>query len=140
MTTLCVRGLGSVGMPKEIGKLVNLTELYLRSSDLSELPDEFGQLTQLEVLHIPNNQLTALPASLQIEILTPDMEHNRLPSFQCSLSLTQLMMLDICENAISTIPDTIQSLQTDLTQSVRSSHTETTKSELALTPNCNIHG
>ncbi len=46
-------------IPKEIGKLINLQELYLENNQLTgEIPKEIGKLTNLQRLYLNNNQLT----------------------------------------------------------------------------------
>jgi Leucine-rich repeat (LRR) protein len=48
-------------LPAEIGKLVNLQNLYLYNNSLSSLPAEIGKLVNLKYLSLKNNQLSSLP-------------------------------------------------------------------------------
>jgi Leucine-rich repeat (LRR) protein len=77
-------------LPKEIGKLTHLKELYLNGYSYTELPKEIGQLYQLEVLCLEQCNLVELP----IEI--------------CNLK--QLRELSICNCDIKKIPDEISQL------------------------------
>ena len=52
-------------LPKEIGNLVNLTELRLSNNQLTKLPKEIGNLVNLDTLHLEGNQLTEVPKELQ---------------------------------------------------------------------------
>jgi Leucine-rich repeat (LRR) protein len=47
-----------------VGKLQNLTQLYLNDNVLAELPDELGNCNKLEYINADRNKLTALPASI----------------------------------------------------------------------------
>ena len=104
------KGLSSIGMPKEIGNLVNLKEALLIEWP-STIPDEFGQLTQLEILYMeriayyPSQSFGALKSLKHL-----DMECNQFTSPDTLLTLTQLEVLDMCESSISMVPDAIASM------------------------------
>ncbi|AGS80636.1 leucine rich repeat protein [Leptospira phage vB_LnoZ_CZ214-LE1] len=51
-------------LPKEIGQLKNLQELYLSDNQLATLPKEIGQLKNLQELDLHNNQLATLPKEI----------------------------------------------------------------------------
>ena len=51
-------------IPKEIGELVNLKELYIYYNQLTSIPEEIGNLVNLKYLHIYNNQLTSIPEEI----------------------------------------------------------------------------
>ncbi len=46
------------------GRLLQLTQLYLRDNQLTTLPESIGNLTLLTELDLDNNQLTSLPESI----------------------------------------------------------------------------
>ena len=72
--TLHLGNLGLSGsIPLDIGKLINLTHLYLYDNELSgEIPSELGSLINLEHLYLYNNNLSGhLPSELgNLENLT----------------------------------------------------------------------
>ncbi len=51
-------------LPKEIGKLINLTKLSLNNNNLSLLPKEIWELTNLTWLDLGNNELSELPKEI----------------------------------------------------------------------------
>ncbi len=51
-------------LPKEIGKLINLTKLSLNNNNLSFLPKEIWELTNLTWLDLGNNELSELPKEI----------------------------------------------------------------------------
>ncbi|MGD1859759.1 MAG: COR domain-containing protein, partial [Leptolyngbyaceae cyanobacterium] len=58
-------------VPKELGQLQNLTELYLYHNQLTQVPKELGQLQKLTRLYLYHNQLTQVPKELgQLQNLT----------------------------------------------------------------------
>ena len=64
ITQIHFRGLRLSSLPREIGKLVNLRDLYLPiCSQLTSLPPEIGNLVNLRELLIPN-KLTSLPLEI----------------------------------------------------------------------------
>ena len=60
VTFICLYHLQLTGeIPKEIGKLTNLQELYLNNNQLlGKIPKEIGKLTNLQYLNLYNNQLS----------------------------------------------------------------------------------
>jgi Leucine-rich repeat (LRR) protein len=48
-------------LPKEIGTLKNLQELFLNGNALGYVPEEIGQLTNLQVLNLYKNRIVELP-------------------------------------------------------------------------------
>ncbi len=61
-TNLFLRDNNLTELPKEIGNLINLTDLFL-GSNLTELPKEIGNLTNLTNLFLGDN-LTELPKEI----------------------------------------------------------------------------
>lgn len=62
LTVLWLNECGLMYLPKEIGLLVGLEKLGLKSNLLESLPDEFGSLTRLKWLSLENNLLSDLPS------------------------------------------------------------------------------
>ncbi len=63
-TELDLHGEDITTLPAEIGKLTDLTKLYLPFNQLTSIPSELGNLTNLTVLYVHANQLTSIPAEL----------------------------------------------------------------------------
>src|SRR5205809_805631 len=61
---LDLEGLGLTRLPPEIGKLANLTKLYLGNNQLRTLPPEIVQLANLKQLAFDNNLLSTLPLEI----------------------------------------------------------------------------
>ncbi len=51
-------------LPVEIGRLTNLTKLFLHNNQLTSVPKELGRLTNLTVLSLFKNKLTMLPVEI----------------------------------------------------------------------------
>ena len=51
-------------LPKEIGNLINLKELYINNTRITRLPKEIGNLKNLEVLSIDNTNISELPIEI----------------------------------------------------------------------------
>ncbi|NEQ54121.1 MAG: TIR domain-containing protein, partial [Leptolyngbya sp. SIO3F4] len=81
LTQLDLRSNQLTQLPPEIGQLTSLTQLDLRSNQLTQLPPEIGQLTSLTQLDLRSNQLTQLPPEIgQIESLQYlDLQGNPIP-------------------------------------------------------------
>uniref|UniRef100_A0A8D2LHN8 Disease resistance R13L4/SHOC-2-like LRR domain-containing protein n=1 Tax=Varanus komodoensis TaxID=61221 RepID=A0A8D2LHN8_VARKO len=101
-------------IPHEIGRLRNLTLLYLDSNNLKEVPVEVGSLVNLERLTLSNNCLSSLPeeiGGLQ-RLHSLHLANNNLAELPTPLcQLKNLVFLDATDNHISTIPDAICQLQ-----------------------------
>lgn len=50
--------------PGTLGRLSNITDIYLSGNDITALPDDIENLKQLKLLFINNNKLVSLPAEL----------------------------------------------------------------------------
>lgn len=74
----------------DIGKLVNLEQLYLEKNGLSKLPPEIGNLKMLTILDVDQNSLTSIPPEIG--------------------NLTNLVELDIDQNYIRVLPPEIGNL------------------------------
>ncbi|MFO7864636.1 MAG: leucine-rich repeat domain-containing protein [Salinivirgaceae bacterium] len=77
-------------LPKELGQLENLRELYLQNNCLATLPDSIVQLVNLEVLDLSYNSLENLPEDFN--------------------SLKKLRVLNLNSNALTRLPDSIGNL------------------------------
>ncbi len=64
ITELNFRCKGLITLPKEIGLLLNLSELCLSDNQIKSLPAEIGQLDSLKELDLSKNELTHLPAEI----------------------------------------------------------------------------
>ena len=94
-------------VPKEIGQLTNLTELYLFENQLTSVPKELGNLKNLKALDLSENQLTNAPKELgKLTNLTElDLSENQLTSVPKELSqLTNLTELDLSGNQLTNVP------------------------------------
>eukprot|EP00058_Branchiostoma_floridae_P007220 XP_002592708.1 hypothetical protein BRAFLDRAFT_67148 [Branchiostoma floridae] len=105
------------GVPRNIGHLQNLKELWLKSLNLQELPDELCLLQNLELLHLGWNNLTRLPGNFaQLSSLNKLlMQHNRFQQFPeqvCFLaSLRELYLDQGTGEKFTVIPDSIGNLR-----------------------------
>tara|TARA_B100001123_G_scaffold438811_1_gene574388 strand:+ start:190 stop:1080 length:891 start_codon:yes stop_codon:yes gene_type:complete len=105
-------------IPPEIGKLVNLEELYLYGNQFTgEIPSEIGNLTNLEWLHLDENQLSGeIPSEIgnltKLEYLNLD-DNQLIGAIPFEISnLTKLRYLDLSQNQLSgEIPQSICSLE-----------------------------
>lgn len=100
-------------LPPEIGNLTTLTHLSLRRNQLSSLPPEIGQLTSLSTLHLNDNQLSSLPPEIgKLSNLTElDLDNNQISSLPRILGeLAKLTRLDIDDNGLLSIPPQIGNL------------------------------
>jgi len=64
MTDLYLTNNGLVSVPKEIGNLSNLKTLALYGNNLTGIPVEIGNLINLEILYMANNPLTSVPEEI----------------------------------------------------------------------------
>ena len=119
LTSLKVLALGSAthpeillnkltSLPKGIGNLVELTDIYLQFNRLTELPVDIGNLRNLKVLKLGGNNLSFLPKNIgnlkELEVLT--IWNNQLKDLPEEICLLRnLKRLDISMNSLSTLPD-----------------------------------
>lgn len=78
-------------LPRHRESLLTITDLDIRSNQLTELPESIGQLTRLRRLMVSNNQLDRLPDSI-----------GQLINLEC---------LDISDNPLTTLPESIVHLK-----------------------------
>lgn len=100
-------------LPPEIGQLTNLTYLNLTGNQITVLPSEIGQLEKLENLSLYNNKLTVLPPEIgQLTALTElYLGINQLTELPVEIEqLTNLEILFAETNQFSSIPKEIGQL------------------------------
>jgi Leucine-rich repeat (LRR) protein len=105
-------------LPKEIGRLTNLTVLWLYGNQLESVPVEIGQLKNLIVLNLSGNKLEIIPAEIgQLKNLTNlYLQNNHLKDVPAELwQLTNLRELHLGGNQLMKIPAQIGQL-TNLTR------------------------
>ena len=121
LTNLKVLALGSathpeiilnnlIKLPKNIGNLAELMDIFLQFNSLIELPAEIGKLGKLKVLKLGGNNLSFFPKNIgrlkELEILTAwNNQLTELPEEICLL--TNLKGLDVSGNSLSTLPELI---------------------------------
>ena len=77
-------------LPKEIGQLTQLKQLFLSTNKLILLPDEIGDLVYLEELNLSSNELIELPSTLG--------------------KLRNLKKINLCKNNLETFPNELENL------------------------------
>ncbi|MEV7230924.1 COR domain-containing protein [Polymorphospora sp. NPDC051019] len=100
-------------LPPDIGHLINLTELDVRSNVLSALPKEIGELRKLEELYLDDNRLTELPPEIGrlSELRELDLDGNQIRSLPRELfRLRNLEQLDLRNNKLEYLPPEIGQL------------------------------
>lgn len=64
LNSLSLNNVSITHLPKQIGKLTNLTRLEITNTGLASVPDDIGNLTSLQILNLSNNNLTELPTTI----------------------------------------------------------------------------
>ncbi len=116
-TTLDLSGEGLTSLPVEIGRLTNLTALYLHNNQLTSLPAQMANLTNLTLLSLNNNQLTELPAQIGKlrNLTTLKLTENQLTELPVQIGrLKNLTELWLQDNQLTGLPAEIGQL-TNLT-------------------------
>lgn len=91
-----------------IGKLVDLQEIYLFSNKLTSIPSSFGNCILLRILQLQDNKITELPDIFHkfISIVSINLSNNKIASLPISFSeLTNIKMLELKGNSISNLPN-----------------------------------
>src|SRR3990167_10648986 len=106
-------------IPKEIGNLVKLTYINLKYNKLTSLPREIGNLTNLATLFLGENELTLIPKEIGnlINLFTLGLNMNELTLIPKEIgNLVKLNYLNLNWNKLTDIPKEIGNLQnlTDL--------------------------
>src|SRR3990167_1640968 len=100
-------------LPKEIGNLVNITYLDLHRNVLTSLPKEIGNLVNLRYLMLTDNLLTSLPKEIGnlVQLHHLSLNSNKLTSLPKEIgNLVQLNNLDLYTNNLTNIPEEIGNL------------------------------
>jgi len=106
-------GLGLEKLPKSIGKLSQLTMLYVNENQLTNLPEGIGALSQLTGLDVSKNQLISLPESIGAlsQLVELDVSSNQLTSLPENIgALSQLTELNVSKNQLTSLPESIGAL------------------------------
>ncbi|MEH2096112.1 COR domain-containing protein, partial [Nostoc sp.] len=90
LTQLDLRSNQITQIPEAIANLTNLTQLDLRSNQITQIPEAIANLTNLTQLHLSSNQITQIPEAIA--------------------NLTNLTELNLFDNQITQIPEAIESL------------------------------
>jgi internalin A len=107
MTELGLYAIGLTEISESIGKLTNLTKLYLSHNQLTKVPESIGNLTNLTTLYLDRNQLVELPESIgNLTNLTGlYLGVNQFSKIPKSIGkLTKLTKLDLRCNPIKSLP------------------------------------
>ncbi|WP_340935902.1 leucine-rich repeat domain-containing protein [Polaribacter haliotis] len=117
------RSCSITSLPKEIGLLGKLESLHLYNNKLTELPDEIGDLPNLTYLNLSSNELTSLPvgignfAKLERLIIDSQCTGNCYEGDQTLMvlpneigNITNLKLLNLDSNGLTSLPSTIGSL------------------------------
>ena len=89
----CIPGVAQ--LPKEIGNLVNLTELRLGANQLTKLPKEIGNLVNLTSLNLIGNQLTELPKEIGNLVNLKDLYLSRNQLIELPKEIGKLVNLEV---------------------------------------------
>jgi Leucine-rich repeat (LRR) protein len=111
---LNLTGQGLTELPKEIGKLKNLTKLALDYNQISEIPDSISELKNLAELYLVGNQISKIPDAIsELKNLTDlYLGSNQISQIPDSIvGLKNLTELYLSNNQISEIPDAISELK-----------------------------
>ncbi|WP_378188135.1 leucine-rich repeat domain-containing protein [Aquimarina sp. W85] len=100
------------GLPDGIGKLSNLKSLNLTANKLVALPDNFTALVHLKEINLHLNRLNSLPNMSSFgELIALNVKNNQINSLPDSIGdLSNLKNLDISGNQITAIPESIGKL------------------------------
>jgi Leucine-rich repeat (LRR) protein len=106
LSSLTIQNQPVHALPESIGKLNKLKTLHIINTPLTSLPESLGNLAALEDLKIVGTNIRALPPSIQnlsqLRLLT--LSHNRLSALPPLSPLTNLVELDLTDNALARIP------------------------------------
>lgn len=100
-------------IPKEIGVLSNLQELYLYGNKLTSLPKEIGNLSNLKILYLADNSLNSIPKEIGnlINLQELYLANNSLISVPKELgNLSNLQMLYLTNNQLTRLPKELTKL------------------------------
>ncbi|KAI8924271.1 hypothetical protein BC831DRAFT_436610 [Entophlyctis helioformis] len=115
LTALRLTGCGLTGIiPKEIGNLSMLTELWLDQNDLDGISPMIWKLTKLKSLRLGQNKLNgSLPVTIRLlrDLEELDIQGNQIGELPEALwDLHKLTKLNVSDNGIQEIPEEIGQL------------------------------
>ncbi len=111
-TLIICNGYSDIAIPKEIGRLTQLTKLHIYNHHFSSVPEEIGNLVNLEDLML-SGELKNLPQSVSNWKKLKDayLNGNQFETIPSPLfKLTQLNDLDLGDNKLSRVNDSIRFL------------------------------
>ncbi|MEM7759096.1 MAG: COR domain-containing protein [Cyanobacteria bacterium P01_A01_bin.40] len=120
-------------LPPEIGKLLNITHLYLNSNFLESLPPEIGKLSSLTHLYLDSNFLESLPPEIgKLSNLTHlYLNSNSLESLPPEIGkLSSLTHLSLNSNSLESLPPGIDKLSSLTYLSLESNSLESLPPEI----------
>lgn len=95
-------------LPPEVTELKKLKELYLPANKINQLPFSFGGLQSLRILALSFNQFEDFPAISMPKLIVLDLSNNRLSSIPESIgALRNLEFLYLQNNRIETLPESL---------------------------------
>ncbi len=100
-------------LPRKIGNLKNLEELYIDGNSIKVLPKSIGELTSLKILSCKENLLKELPSTIcNLENLkTINLFHNQINKLPKNFGrLKRLEYLDLAHNNIHSLPQSFGEL------------------------------
>lgn len=94
-------------VPKDIGKLHNLTNLVLYSNAIKKLPSTIENLNKLKILDCSRNKLEDVPAELKNlpQLMTLNLGSNLLAHLPSQVSNVKLCSVDLSHNKFEAFPD-----------------------------------
>lgn len=109
---LNLRNTGLKNLPSQIVTLKYLTDLDISENQFSCFPDEIFSLVSLRSLNVSSTLLEILSPKLgQLDnLLNLDLSHNRLRDLPSFFSLRLLNQLDVSDNRLSELHESIFSL------------------------------
>ncbi|KAI9282299.1 hypothetical protein BY458DRAFT_428918 [Sporodiniella umbellata] len=102
-----------ISLPRAIGQLHNLCILDASHNQLESIPDTICQLKKLQVLDLGHNRLNHLPKGFHLpQLQSLVLRENQLTQLSQELSQsTELVLLDVSLNPLTSIPAEIASLK-----------------------------
>ena len=99
-------------LPESIATLDNLTTLQVDKNSLTSLPSGVGELSQLQLLIASNNDIVSVPESINnlSQVWYLDLGYNAIQEIPDISSMESLLYLYIFGNQITTIPESICTL------------------------------
>ena len=94
-------------IPESINSLINLKILYLSNNKITSIPESIGSLVNLQKLYLYDNQITSIPKSISslINLQELYLHYNKITSIPESIgTLINLQELVLSNNQITDIP------------------------------------